>query len=71
MQNYFETLSDALHSEGLADAWPIDGHIPYGTTCAVASAGRWISVYRCETGRYERPVHYATLMADTGLIHLS
>jgi hypothetical protein len=71
MQNYFETLSAALDSEGLSDIWPITGSVPYGATVGLAAGGRWISVYRCITGRYERPVHYATLMADTGLIHLS
>jgi hypothetical protein len=72
MQNYFQTLSDALHSEGLADCWPVTGSVPYGATVGLACNGRWLSVYRDgATGLYERPVHYATLMADTGLIHLS
>jgi hypothetical protein len=70
MQNYFETLSAALDSEGLSDMWPITGSIPYGATVGFAANGRWVSIYRCDTGRYERPVHYATLMADTGLIQL-
>ena len=72
MQNYFDTLSAALQSEGLADCWPITGNVPYGATVGLACNGRWLSVYRDgATGLYERPVHYATLMADTGLIHLS
>lgn len=70
MQNYFETLNAALASEGLLDAWPITASVPYGATVGLAHAGRWLSIYRDKTGRYERPVHYATLMADTGLIHL-
>ncbi len=71
MTNYFETLNDALASEGLLDCWPITASVPYGATVALAIAGRWISIYRDGvTGRYERPVHYATRMADTGLIHL-
>lgn len=72
MRNYFETLNDALDSESLIDCWPITASVPYGATVALAIAGRWISIYRDGTsGLYERPVHYATLMADTGLIHLS
>lgn len=71
MQNYFPTLNDALDDEKLLDLWPITASIGYGQTIGLAAAGRWISVYRDETGRYERPVHYATLMADTAPIHLS
>jgi hypothetical protein len=71
MQNYFETLNDALDAEGLINHWPVTASVPYGATVGVAIAGRWISIYRDESGRYERPVHYATLMADTDLIHLS
>ena len=71
MQNYFDTLNDALASESLLDIWPVTASVPYGATIGFASAGRWISIYRDGvTGLYERPVHYATLMADTGLIHL-
>jgi hypothetical protein len=72
MNNYFNTLNDALASESLLDIWPITASVPYGATIGFASAGRWISIYRDGvTGQYERPVHYATRMADTGLIHLS
>lgn len=71
MQNYFETLSEALESEGLADLWPITASVPYGAAVGLARNGRWFSIYRDERGRYERPVHYETAMADTGLVHLS
>ncbi len=71
MKNYFNTLNDALDSENLIECWPITASVPYGATVGLAYAGRWLSIYRDESGRYERPVHYATLMADTGLIHLS
>jgi hypothetical protein len=72
MQNYFTTLNDALNAESLIECWPITASIPYGATVGLAYAGRWISVYRDGvTGLYERPVHYATLMADTGAIHIS
>jgi len=71
MQNYFDTLNAALDSEGLIDIWPIAASVPYGATIGFANNGRWISIYRDGvTGLYERPIHYATLMPDTGLIHL-
>lgn len=71
MQNYFDTLNDALASESLLDIWPVTTSVPYGATIGFAIAGRWISIYRDGvTGQYERPVHYATLMSDTGIIHI-
>lgn len=71
MQNYFDTLNAALDSENLIDSWPIAASVPYGATVGFANAGRWISIYRDGvTGLYERPVHYPTLMPDTGVIHL-
>lgn len=71
MQNYFDTLNAALDSENLIDIWPIAASVPYGATVALAIAGRRISIYRDGvTGLYERPIHYATRMADSGLIHL-
>lgn len=71
MRNYFPTLSDALDAESLNDIWPIGININYGQTIGLAAQGRWISVYRDETGRYERPVHYATQMPDMGPINLN
>jgi hypothetical protein len=70
MTNYFETLNESLASEGLLDVWPITASIGYGETVGLAISGRWISIYRSDSGRYERPVHYATQMADSGLIHM-
>lgn len=71
MQNYFDTLSAALDSEGLIGRWPIIATVPYGATLALAIDGRWISIYRDGiTGKYERPIHYATQMPDSGVIHL-
>lgn len=61
-RNWFPTLNDALDSEGLMELWPLGRNIRYGETVGLASGGRWISVYRDETGRYERPIHYATKM---------
>lgn len=71
MQNWFPTLNDALDSEALTEMWPLGVNIEYGQTIGLASCGRWISVYRDSAGRYERPIHYVTQMADTFPIHLS
>lgn len=63
--NYFDTLNAALESEGLLDAWDCSAPpIAYGETRAWTYQdgtryGRFISIYRDENGRYERPVHYA------------
>jgi len=65
MRCWFATLNEALDSEGLTGLWPLGLNVNYDTTVALASGGRWISVYRDDRGRYERPVHYATKMADT------
>ncbi|AHC30524.1 hypothetical protein CC53_gp107 [Rhizobium phage vB_RleS_L338C] len=62
---WFNTLNDALASENLVNLWPFGKTMLYGETVGFAAAGRWISVYRSESGRYERPIHYATLMEDT------
>ena len=70
-KNWFATLNDALDSEGLLDLWPVGGTLNYGDTKGLAKDGKWLSVYRDNAGRYERPVHYATQMADSCLIHLS
>lgn len=62
-QAYFPTLNEALESEGLVELWPTGKNINYGETARVDAEdgsryGRVISVYRSETGMYERPVHY-------------
>ena len=64
-QNYFETLNDALDSEALTEMWPLGLNVNYDTTIGLASGGRWISITRDSAGRYERPIHYLTQMADT------
>ena len=71
MQTWFPTLNAALDSEGLTDLWPLGVYMQYGQTIGMARNGKWLSVYRDEQGRYERPIHYATQMADTCPIHLS
>ena len=64
MQNYFNTLNDALHSENLIDSWDSSFHpIQYGETRAWtydngSRHGHYVSIYRDNNGRYERPVHY-------------
>jgi hypothetical protein len=59
MNNYFDTLNQALESEGLVDQWITGTNINYGETVQVNTGERLISVYRNNNGRYERPVHYA------------
>ncbi|MFZ9627307.1 MAG: hypothetical protein ACO3AD_18770 [Burkholderiaceae bacterium] len=65
MQNWFPTLNTALASEGLLLLWPVHLSVNYGQTISFSAGGRWISIYRDEKGRYERPVHYATLVPET------
>jgi hypothetical protein len=63
-QNWFPTLNAALESEGLVESWDITfPGIKYGQTFSWtyqdgSKYGRYISVYRDEQGRYERPVNY-------------
>jgi hypothetical protein len=63
-QNKFNTLNEALESEGLLDAWDISfSPIGYDETRSWTvdngtRYGRFISVYRNEHGLYERPVSY-------------
>lgn len=64
-QCWFPTLNEALDSEGLTEMWPLGVNLAYGETVGLASGGRWISVTRDDAGRYERPIHYVTKMADT------
>lgn len=64
-QNWFATLNEALDSEGLTDLWPLGVNIPYDTNISLSAGGRWISVFRDDTGRYERPVHYVTKVPTT------
>jgi hypothetical protein len=61
MKNYFDTLNQALESEGLVDQWTTGTNINYGETVQVNTGERLISVYRNSNGRYERPVHYSVI----------
>ena len=61
-QNRFQTLSEALLSEGISHMWNWRP-IAYGETVSLTyddgtRYGHYVSVYRDETGLYERPVHY-------------
>lgn len=63
-QNWFNTLNEALESEDLLDAWdmimpPIEYGVTFDWTWDDGSKyGRYISIYRDEEGRYERPLQY-------------
>lgn len=62
-QNWFNTLNEALQAENLVEMWPLGKSLAYGETFSFtfddgSRHGHFVSVYRDETGRYERPVHY-------------
>jgi len=62
-RNWFETLNEALESEGLVDLWPLGVTLSYGETYRFTADdgskfGRLISIFRETDGRYERPIHY-------------
>lgn len=64
MQNWFNTLNEALESENLLDAWdcffaPIGYGQTFGWTWEDGTKyGHYVTIYRSDDGRYERPVHY-------------
>ena len=64
MRNWFNTLNESLESEGLLETWDISfSSINYDETFSWtyddgSRYGRFISIYRDSSGRYERPVHY-------------
>ena len=61
-QNWFETLSETLDAEGLNDKWPLGLNLSYGETGRFVTDDFYlISVYRSDSGRYERPVWYSTI----------
>lgn len=60
-RNWFETLNEALASEGLIHTWdPLWRGIEYGENRIYIYKHRCISIFRENDGRYERPVHYST-----------
>lgn len=63
IQNWFDTLRQALESEGLEDSFPLGSNISYGENFKYTyddgtKHGHFVSIYRDSTGRYERPIHY-------------
>lgn len=63
-QNWFATLNEALESEGLLDTWEVhfpplqyDSNFSY-TYQDGSKYGKFVSIYRDNSGKYERPVHY-------------
>ena len=71
-QNWFNTLSETLESEGLTELWAKNFpwgeiSIQYGETFhkileieGIEKYGHLVSIYRDNRGMYERPVHYLT-----------
>ena len=65
MNNWFDTLNDALYAEGLVHTWDISyPPIAYGESYSYTyndgtKYGHYVSVYRDNNGKYERPIHYA------------
>jgi hypothetical protein len=62
-KNWFNTLNDALMSENLIVSWNFNGGIGYGETFTYhfdngTKYGMFVSIYRDERGKYERPVNY-------------
>jgi len=64
--NWFNTLNEALESENLLHTWDAIrfGGIEYDSNFSYTyddgtKYGRYITIYRDNTGRYERPIHYA------------
>ena len=64
MNNWFNTLAEALRAENLQDTWqlhfnPIGYNETYTYTFDDGSKyGHYVSIYRNEKGMYERPIHY-------------
>lgn len=64
-QNWFNTLNDALEAEGLVSSWEITfPPIQYNETRTYtwqdgSKYGHLVSIYRNESGLYERPIHYS------------
>ena len=62
MQNWFNTLSEALESEKILHMWDMRP-IAYDQTLSLTyddgtKYGHYVSIYRDSNGRYERPIHY-------------
>lgn len=63
-QNRFQTLNEALNSEGLIETWDMSWReILHGRTVGYiyedgSKYGYYVSIHRFEDGSYEHPVHY-------------
>lgn len=61
-KNWFNTLNEALDSEGLTKYWPIGINIQYDETKKIlikeGKDQECVIVYRDNKGMYERPIHY-------------
>jgi hypothetical protein len=63
-RNWFATLNEALESEDLLDTWevnfpPLQYDSNFSYTCQDGSKyGKFVSIYRDNSGKYERPIHY-------------
>ena len=63
-QSRFNTLNEALESEGLEGTWDTwFGGINYGQTFSYTyddgiGCGLFVSIHRFEDGMYERPISY-------------
>lgn len=64
MKNWFETLNGALESEGLVETFPLGTNIGYGESVRYVKDGLFVSVYRSDDGRYERPISYKSRCDD-------
>jgi hypothetical protein len=52
---WFQTLNDALKSEGLLDVWPVGVTIDFNQSICIHSGAYIITMFRDSTGRYQRP----------------
>tara|TARA_R110000796_G_scaffold64465_2_gene149399 strand:+ start:5484 stop:5693 length:210 start_codon:yes stop_codon:yes gene_type:complete len=62
-RNWFNTLNEALESEGLLDTWNIFDNIAYGQAFRYVvqdgtKYGKQVVIFRETDGRYERPITY-------------
>jgi hypothetical protein len=63
--NWFNTLNEALIAEGIIHMWDcLAPGIQYGETRDWTfddgtKYGHYVTIYRNNEGRYERPVHYS------------
>lgn len=52
---WFQTLNDALKSEGLLDVWPVGVTIDLNQSICIHSGVYIITMFRDINGRYQRP----------------